>query len=203
MRQIIATIIPVVAIVALGACAPDIASGSYLCGQNATCPVGQSCNGPDNTCVVAGAAMSFACEPEMVTEPDDTAAQAHVIANLGCVSIPFVNANCMLVGDTEDWVRFVAPTGCSAVQVETRVTFPLAFERLGLELWDLDRMMKLVDDTTCPTAGPSGEEIRCIQMTLTGGTSYGIKVHPAGDGNCNGNCSYNRYTLRVQLSTPG
>lgn len=184
------------------ACTPDIVSGAYLCGRNAACPSGQSCNGPDNTCVLSSTATGFECTPDMETEPDDTAAQAHQITGLGCVSVPYIDNNCMMQGDSEDWVRFTAPAACAAVEVQARVSFPYAFERLGLELWNIDANTKLVEDTACPIDGQAGEELRCMQMTLTPGTSYGIRVRPAGDGNCGGNCSYNRYTLRVLLATP-
>jgi len=193
----------ILVVVFAAACTPDIVSGAYLCGPNAACPEGQSCNGPDNTCVLASTAQPFECTPDMNTEPDDTSAQAHEITGLGCVSVPFVNSNCMLQGDSEDWVRFTAPSSCTSVEVQARVSFPLAFERLGFELWNLDANTKLTDDVVCPIDGQAGEELRCLQMTLTPGTSYGIRIHPAGDGNCGGTCSFNRYTLRVLLATPG
>ena len=192
-----------VAVVTFGACTPDIVSGSYLCGRNASCPEGQACNGPDNTCVLETQATPFECEPQIESEPDNTSQEAHLIANLECVSLPFVNANCMLQGDDADWVRFLAPAVCTSVAVEARVTFPIAFERLSLELWDLDRMTMIGADTECDIPGEGGEELRCLQLPLTPGTNYGIKVRPAGDGNCSGNCNYNRYTLTVQLATPG
>lgn len=191
-----------VLLIALAACTPDIVSGAYLCGPNASCPEDQRCNGPDNTCVLDTTALPFKCVPEVETEPDDTSAQGHLISNLGCVSVPFVNASCMLEGDSADWVRFVAPAVCTAVAVEARVTFPVAFERMGLELWDLDANMMLVTDSECGL-GEAGEELRCLEQVLVPGKTYGILVKPAGDGNCDGACAYNRYTLRVLLSTPG
>jgi hypothetical protein len=190
-------------LVALAACTPDIVSGSYLCGPDASCPEGQSCNGPDNTCVFASTAQPFSCEAEIDSEPDNTSAEAHLIDNLGCVSVPFVNANCMLEGDAADWVRFVAPSVCTSVGVEARVSFPIAFERIALELWDLDRDVMIATDGECSGSGEAGEELRCLNLALVPGGSYGIKVKPAGDGNCSGACAYNRYTLRVQLATPG
>jgi hypothetical protein len=62
--------------------------------------------------------------------------------------------------------------------------------------------MKLAEDIECPSSGEVGEEIRCIDQTLVPRTSYGFKVRPAGDGDCEGDCRYNRYTLRLQLATP-
>jgi hypothetical protein len=185
------------------ACTPDIASGTYLCGPNAACPEGQVCNGPDNTCVF-GSAEPFACEPDAETEPDDTAEQGRMLTALNeCVTTVLPLANCMLAGDTADWVRFTVPSVCTEVQVEARVTFPLAFESLGLELWDLDQNTMVGSDTECASTGEGGEDIRCMTIGVTPGGNYGISVKPSGEGNCGGACAYNRYTLRVQLSTPG
>jgi hypothetical protein len=44
---------------------------------------------------------------------------------------------------------------------------------------------------------------RCVDFTLTPGTKYAVKVLPTGEGNCNGACAHNRYTLSVQLATAG
>jgi hypothetical protein len=118
------------------------------------------------------------------------------------VSAQFANNNCMLAGDSADWVKFVAPTGCVAVEVQVRLQFPVAFEELGFELWDLDHDMKMADESTCMQGADTGFERRCLDFTLVGGTNYGVKVHPTGVGNCDGACSYNRYALQVQLGTP-
>jgi hypothetical protein len=187
-----------VLLIALAACTPDVLSETYFCGPDATCPEGQACNGPDNVCVIAAKAEDFSCgDMAIKTEPDDTAAQAHVL-NVVC-SVPSARVyNCMLDSDAEDWAKLLP--GCTG-QIKTTVAFPVAFERLAVELWDLDSMTKLGDETDC-TTGESGEEARCISSPITQGTNYGIKVRPSGEGNCDGNCPYNRYSLSVQLSTP-
>jgi len=191
----------VLLVLALVACTPDIVSDSYLCGPNEACPDDQVCNGPDNHCVLPSGVQPFACTPKIATEPDNTAQEAHVLPDLGCVSVPFIDENCMLENDAEDWVKLAAPA-CAAVQIEAVVTFPVAFERIKLELWDLDHMTNLGEDVQCPQVGEEGEELRCLTKTLVSGTNYGIQVKPAGDGDCDGDCRFNRYTLRVQLSTP-
>ncbi|HUS32829.1 MAG TPA: hypothetical protein VMZ53_30215 [Kofleriaceae bacterium] len=199
-----------VLLIALAACTPDVFSESYLCGPDALCPEGQACNGPDNICVLKGAAQPFSCTPKIATEPDDSAANAHEIANLLCPSLPFSDENCMLQDDAEDWVKLKAPAMCntnavSTVKLAAGVSFPIAFERIAIELWDLGTMTKLADDAECTRGeGVVGEEIRCLDYALVAGSSYGIKVRPAGagDGDCDGNCRFNRYTLRVELSTP-
>src|SRR4051812_39624284 len=114
--------------VSLAACAPDIVSDSYLCGPNESCPEDQVCNGADNHCVLPSSKKPFSCTPQVVTEPDDTAADAHPIPQLGCSSVPYVEDNCMPEHDAEDWVKLDAPTGCSSnIEIQARVSFPLAW----------------------------------------------------------------------------
>jgi len=193
----------VFALVLFAACTPDIVSGAYRCGPNASCPEDQACSGSDNTCVLTSTAQPFSCIPDMNTEPDDSAATAHALPSFDCLSVPYVADNCMLQGDTEDWVKFATPSACSTVAVQARITFTIAFERLSLELWNLDTNTQLGTDTDCPNSGENGEELRCLDKNLMPGVNYGIKVRPAGDGDCGGNCAYNRYTLRVQLGAAG
>jgi hypothetical protein len=190
--------------IALAACTPDILSNSYLCGPEQACPEGQACNGPDNRCVLASQALPFACELEVDLEPDDTAAEAHAFPKPGCVSSAFESKQCLLAGDTADWVAFDAPVACtSGVEVQVRLTHPIAFELLGFELWDLDRDMKVADDGDCAQAAPTDDVWRCLDFELVPGARYGVKVHPTGEGTCDGACNYNRYSLSVQLATPG
>lgn len=190
-------------LVLVAACTPDIVSGSYLCGPDSACPEGQACNGPDNHCVLASTAEPFDCMPERPTEPDDTAGTAYELMGLMCPGVPVPLDNCMMQGDSEDWIKVKVPTECANAALTSRVSFPIAFERLSLEIWNIDTNTKLGDDTTCANTGEVGEEQRCVQANVTPGGTFGVKVRPAGDGNCAGNCSYNRYTLRVQLATSG
>lgn len=186
---------------AAAACTPEIVSGSYRCGPDATCPGDQVCNGTDNICVT-GTAEPFACEPEISTEPDDASDQAFDLGEFGCVSLASTLGNCMLEGDAGDWVKFHSATGCAAVAVDVRLTFPTAFEELGIELWDLDSGEKVAEDTPCDVIGEAGDDLRCLSSPVTPGASYGVHVLPTGEGDCDGTCGYNRYTVRLQLSAP-
>jgi hypothetical protein len=193
-------------IVSLGAlvtaaCTPEIVSGSYLCGPNATCPDDQVCNGPDNVCVSVSA-EPFSCAPDKVTEPDDTTDTAYSIGELDCVSIASVIDSCMDETDPADWIAFSVPAGCGDVVADVRVTFPTAFEELALELWDLDANERVAVDAPCPVSGEGGDELRCLKTTLAEGARYAIQVVPTGEGTCDGDCAYNRYTLRMQLNQP-
>lgn len=194
---------PLLALLGVAACTPDIASGAYLCGPDATCPEGQACSGADNICVLPFLAEPFSCEPEVQTEPDDTPEMAYVLGELDCVSIPTSLDNCMMAGDVGDWVKFTTSAGCTSIAVDARVTFPIAFERMALELWDLDRGELLATDTECENgSAEAGHDVRCVAAALQNETTYGVQVRPSGEGNCNGECSYNRYTFRLQLVPP-
>jgi hypothetical protein len=84
------------------------------------------------------------------------------------------------------------------------VSYPLAFEALGLELWDLASNTQVQAAMPCAAdgTGESGDELRCLKATLTPGKAYGLHLTPTGDGTCSGECAFNSYTLRVQLVTP-
>jgi hypothetical protein len=192
-----------VLVVTLAACTPNVFSEAYLCGPDSVCPEDQACNGPDHTCVLASKAQPFACSPTMPTEPDDTSDTAHVIQMSSCQGVPVLEDNCMLQNDAEDWVKFQVPAAdCSSVQLTAVIQYPIAFEQLGAELWDLDHNTKVVDDGACAKPGKVGEENRCITQALVAGTNYGVRVHPTGEGNCDGNCSYNSYSLSLLLMKP-
>lgn len=189
---------------ALAACSPDIASGAYSCGAEQACPPGQACTGSDATCVVASAALPFACDPMALREPDDTPAQAFALPALACVSTPLKLDGCLAAADAANWASFLAPANCAAVQVQATIVAPIAFEGVGVTLWDLTAMTQVASDTACSASTPvaSGEVARCLTQTLTPGGHYGLEVVPEGGGDCGGTCNYNRYSLTVQLSTP-
>ncbi len=190
--------------IALAACAPDIVSGAYLCGPDMACPDSYVCNGSDNSCVLPSRAMAFACTNEQEAhEPDDTSAQAAAIPMLGCVSTPFTQAGCLATGDTNDWFAFDAPDACAAVEAVARMYFPVAYEPLTFELWDLTGNMQVATGGMCKQADVAGTASTCFTYTLTGGHHYGVLVKPAGGGDCDGKCAFNRYSLSLQLQTPG
>ena len=198
-------------VVALAGCAPDIVSGAYTCGPEAACPEGQACNGTDDedagliaeTCVLQSIARGFACTPQYDVEPDDSAAQGHLVGLNDCVSLQLPIQGCMAANDAADWVTFVAPAACTRVGVEARLMFPISYEVLGLELWNVDANMKIAEDKECAASPDEANTRRCMDVTLTPGTKYGVQVKPTGEGTCAGACAYNRYTLTMQLVTPG
>jgi hypothetical protein len=156
-----------------------------------------------DTCVLASTAQPFACTDKNNSEPNNTAAQGLVLQNLDCVSAAVSIESCMMTDDEADWLTFVAPSVCAAVEVQARLAFSIAFEELGLELWDIDRDMQLSSDAECAQGAEIGAVRRCLDFQLVPGTRYGVKVRPTGEGTCDGACAYNRYSLSVQLGTPG
>jgi hypothetical protein len=190
-------------VIALVGCTPDIFSGTYLCGPNQACPPGQACNGPDGVCELAGTEAPFACAPSSQREPDDTAAQGFALPALACVSAPYIGNGCLAAGDPADWFTFRVPSVCTAVEVQARMTYPISWETVALELWDLGSMTMIATDTACKVIPPGGELSGCITFPVANDGSYGIVIKPKGGGDCAGQCNFNRYQLTVQLSTPG
>ena len=190
-------------LLAIAACSPDIESGAYLCGPEAACPDGQVCNGTDNTCVAPVDLTPFACLPTEEHEPDNTPAQGFAITGLACVSTVFTQDGCLAAGDTADWFQFTTPAGCTAIEVDLRVTYPEAFEPIGLVLAD-GNGTTITTDTACTQASTTeGSDVRCLKQTISAGTPYTFEVKPAGGGDCAGACNYNRYSISMQLVTPG
>lgn len=190
----------------LVACTPTITPGSYLCGPEQLCPEGQACNGPDNVCVRAPNAQPFACDPEAVDPAgDDAPATGTVVGDLLCVSSVIVMTGCLRAEDPSDWVQFDVPTGCTAVGVTAKVTYPIAFQPLALQIAKGTEAPQQMD-TACPSSAElvEGEDERCLDMTLEPGAHYalGIVHDDAANADCDGACRSNRYQLRFQLETP-
>ncbi len=194
-----------VMLVAIAACTPEISNGAYLCGLDSSCPSGQQCNGPDNTCVDDSVVQAFACDPTVLHEPDNDLAHAVQLPALACVSAPATQQGCLAAGDSENWVAFDVPASCTSVEVEARITFPIGFEGLSLEVTD-SNSASLGTDVECknvPDPEVSGEGQRCVAIPVTPGGHFGIRTAPSGTDDCDGNCNFNRYLLTVQLATPG
>lgn len=190
-------------LLAVGACAPDIAPGSYLCGPEQSCPDDQACDGLTNTCVLPSQAQPFAC-PTGATEiePNNAASSAQVVANLACVSRTAQVIGCTKDLDGEDWFQFDVPATCTSVGVDVRLTFPIAFEGLALELRN-DAGATITTGEPCAQSEPDdGDDQSCLAQTLTPGGHYAIRIARTGEGECGGACAYNRYTLTLQLETP-
>jgi hypothetical protein len=192
----------VVLLAVTAGCAPEIVPGSYYCGPNASCPESQVCSEATHTCVLPGLAAPFDCSSDLDSEPDDTLDMAFPLSNLDCVTLPVVIDACMPANDAADWLRFTAPSGCAALEMDVRITFPVAFQRIGVEVIDVATGDTLAIDGPCTFQGESGNDLRCARAALVSGGSYAIRIAPTGEGDCSGSCAFNSYTVRVQLGPP-
>jgi hypothetical protein len=110
----------------------------------------------------------------------------------------------MPAGDGQDWYKLSVLSACTSVEVDVRMSYPVAYEKLSLELWDLSANAPIGTDVQCvQSANDPAHVDRCIKLTVNPGADYGLVVKPQSDGDCDGACAYNRYDLSVQLATPG
>jgi hypothetical protein len=186
------------------ACTPNITSGAYFCGADSLCPEDQTCNGPDNTCVLSVSAKPFACvdgsgDP-IGHEPDDTPAQAFALPALTCVSPPFIDNGCLTMGNPANWYKLTSPTGCSSIAITARVEYPTAFEELAVRLAD-GAGTAIGSSLPCDPVSP-GDDSQCFELPLDAATDYTLEVAPTGAGTCDGACNFNRYTLTLTIGPP-
>jgi hypothetical protein len=154
--------------------------------------------------VLASTAEPFACEDGTEHPGDDSAAAANQLPDLACVSPPTTQHGCMPAGDGADWFALKTPAECVAVEAQVRIQYPVSYEHLSMELWDLGMNSVVGSDIDCPnSSGDPAHVDRCINLQVTPGRDYGIAIKPTTDGACDGDCAYNRYYLTVQLATPG
>lgn len=191
------------ALLALAACTPDVAPGSYVCGPEGLCPEGQACNGPDNICVLESEVRPFECGTATDPGGDDQPASGTALMNLSCVSVPTETRGCLREVDGQDFFQFDVPASCSAVRVEVSVTFPIAFQPLGLVLSTAGGAAAPVEAPCSPsTVALAGEEVRCFGQTVQAGGHYAIGVVKESGGACGGACRHNRYLFRLRLASP-
>lgn len=195
----------VLAVATLAGCAPAIDYGTYLCGVEQRCPEGQACNGTDNRCVRPDDVEPFACDPQAQREPDNTAAEAFELPAMACVSIPTVLDGCLAEGEGEDWFKVVVPMGCTAVVTRIRITYPLAWQEVKVELGDAGGTI-LEGEGECDASETALDDLgfldKCIKRTVTPGETFTIRVWSDGALSCGGACAFNRYSLSVRLETP-
>lgn len=192
-----------IALAALAACNPDIASGAYLCGPEGLCPEGQACNGPDHRCVLPGEVQPFACGDAFDPSGDDTPATGTLLAALPCASLPTSTEGCLGAGDERDFYQLDVAPECAMARLEVSASFPVAFQPLGLAL-SVDGAAPAPAGSPCPASSPpaEGHDVACLSQPVQAGRRYAIGVVRDGDADCGGGCRYNRYTLRLRLATP-
>jgi hypothetical protein len=148
--------------------------------------------------------VPFACT-DKYPDPanDDAPASAQQLGSFECVSILRETKGCLSLGDTADFYTVDVPASCTAVKLKARVNFPLAFEPLALSLAaGTGTPMVMTSPCTGNILTDDGEDSVCLESALTPGTRYAVGVVPAGGGDCQGGCPFNRYSFNVQLVTP-
>ena len=191
----------VFAVFAFAACTPEIAPGAYLCGPDQQCPDDLRCNGTNNLCVTSTSAQPFACGDMFTEVPgDDAPASARSLGELSCISLVREQKGCLPEGDVGDFYEFRVAANCTSARVRASVVYPLAFQRLVLQLGKVGETPVTID-SQCPVSRTdSGDDVSCLDASVGAG-SYIISVVADGTGNCDGACKYNRYSLGVQVAT--
>ena len=189
---------------ALAACTPEIASGTYECGVERDCPEGQACDGVTNVCVLPSAVEPFSCGEDIdEVEPNDAFATAQAIPTSACVSQVSQVIGCTGGdGNREDWFSFSVPANCSAVDATARLAFPLAFELPALELRDDAGGVRAMGVACANDAPSDGTGLLCVDAPVTAGGRFAIRVAGSGTLDCDGECAFNRYVLTMQLAAP-
>ena len=192
----------VLACAVLAACAPDIAPGVYICGPEQLCPDGLVCDGAEAVCVNEATALPFACGPEHVDVPgDDAPATAQSLGDLTCNSLVVEAISCLPGGDAGDFYTFRVLDGCTTARLRASVIYPVAFQRVVLQLAKVGEAPMTID-TECPPRNlDAGAAASCLDAAIAPG-EYVIGVVPDGTGTCDGACAFNRYSLGLQISTP-
>ena len=194
----------VLLLVVLGACTPEIVSGAYECGPDQACPDGQACDGPTAVCVSESAARPFACgEDANEIEPNNTQATASALSLTQCVSAVSEVIGCQITAsDAEDWFAVTAPTACTQVHVELRLSYTIALGQLAVDLHDPSGAVVGTGATCSNSSSADGTIDVCLSVPLTPGQTYAARVSGAGTEDCDGDCAYNRYRLSLQLASP-
>ena len=190
------------ALVVLGACTPEIVSGAYLCGPDGACPEDQKCNPASGICVSPGSVQAFSCgDDQTEVEPNNSQSGAQVIQGVSCASILAEISGCSPAGDADDWFVFAVPANCTTTVAHLRLSSSIAWETLGVTLSGPNGTFEGTA-TACDSSFPDDGEVQvCLAQPVTPGATYAVHVGPAGGGNCEGDCPFNRYRLSMQLGT--
>ncbi len=189
------------AMVVLGACTPEIVAGAYLCGPDESCPDGQACDGVTALCVAATSRQPFSCGDDLTEiEPNNGAGAAQTFPMLNCASSLAEVRGCAPLDDAEDWFGFDVPATCATTIAHLRVASSIAWQTLGLQLSGPNGTFDATP--TCGEGYPDDGNVQiCLDQEVTPGGHYTVRVAPTGEGDCDGACRFNRYSLGLQLGT--
>lgn len=186
------------AFVLFAACSPEIAPGTYFCGPEELCPDDLACD--RTTALCESRPKEFACgaaNPDQAG--DDSLATAQSLGELPCVSLIQERKSCLPAGDTVDYYTFTVAAACTAARVKAVVTYPIAFQRLVLQLGTGSEAPVTID-SPCPNGlEVNGNTRSCLDAPVGPGT-YAIAVVSDGTGTCDNECRFSRYSLGIQIT---
>jgi hypothetical protein len=188
----------ILTLVVVAACSPDVAPGTYFCGPEELCPEGLACD--RTTAVCENKPKEFACGQNLDTPGDDTPATAQSFGELQCVSLVQERKSCLPLGDTGDFFTFTIAANCTTSHVKAGVQFPVAFQRLVLQLGKQGETPQTIDKPCANDSIADGSDASCLDEAVGPGT-YVLGVVPDGTGACDNECRFNRYSVSVQIVT--
>jgi hypothetical protein len=187
---------------AVGACTPEIGTGTYFCGPERLCPPEQTCDEPTHTCVNPVLAEPFACPEDTEDfEPDDELAEARDLGGMLCGQQLFGGGfNGCIAGAGKIDVFMLTGNACSGsdtAALSARLRYPTAFVPLQLELLDADGEL-LATGVPCDVGDDfGGLDGVCLESPVDDAIYYvRVSVDPVGP-DCDGGCAQTQYILDI------
>ena len=225
MRDTARRVLPGLALLLVApACRPEITTDTYFCGPEELCPPKLRCHlGPLQseppppglppepasfayTCVTSVSAKGFACsESTSDQEPDDEPAMAHDLMAISCGSqVVQADWGCIDTALDIDHYRFSQVDSCigNNPRLEVTLGYPIGTAPLSLDLLD-DAGAVIASAAICTAeTDEGGTEERCLTVPNLplGDYLLRVQIDASGNADCDGDCAFNRYQLR--LSTP-
>lgn len=192
-----------VALVLCGACAPEIARGSYYCGPEMLCPPELSCDLVTYTCESTSAARPFECPDNSEDgEPNDADAAATDLGSVQCGNILVSQLmGCIASGEDVDYIAFDHLSECNGddPHLDLALRYPYATAPLGLELVDEAGQVVAEGEISTPSGDSTGHEWVTLEADIEPGRYY-IRIQIAPDApDCDGDCRHNQYRLDISL----
>ncbi len=188
-------------VVALAAgCTPEIGAGTYFCGPELFCPPELACDPLTFSCETPGSFEAFSCpDGSESNEPaDDAISTAPELGRLACNLNSEFGLACIDQLSDIDVLKFeIGDCAGQNPHVEVEIRYPVAMAPLEIEVLDADEVVVATGEPCTPASNFSGMDWLCAELPPVEGT-YFIRVRARGDGDCDGNCSYNLYQLYVR-----
>lgn len=203
-------------VILVSACTPEITSDTYSCGPEMLCPPKLACHlGPlqsDDSlesarfaysCVTTLIAGPFACsDVTSDQEPDDEPSAGLDLTALACGSqFEFTDWGCIAQSDDVDHYRFSIPTAClgNDPRFQANLRYPIGTAPLTLDLLDASGTVISSAELCSNSSTEGGIEASCLIVPNlpVGDYVLRVKLDPVGTADCDGECAFNRYQLRL------